>query len=144
MILTKANIHLGLESVDKEAAVQMAGGLLLAGGYVKEGYIECMKAREAQLSTYIGKGVAIPHGIGAAKAEIIRSGIVVLQYPEGVAFGNETAYLVIGIAGVGDEHLNILSNIATALGEDDAQEIEKLWRTKDAEEIYRLFTLEQE
>ncbi len=144
MILLKSNIHLGLASVDKAAAVQMAGELLHASGYVKEGYIAGMQAREAQLSTYIGKGVAIPHGIGAAKEEILRSGMVVLQFPDGVLFDGELAYLVIGIAGIGNEHLSILANIATVLGEEEGFEIETLWRTQDADMIHELFTLNRE
>ena len=140
-ILRKANIRLGLKSVDKTAAIKLAGEILMEGGYVQEEYIAAMLEREEQLSTYIGNGVAIPHGVGKAKNNIIKSGMVVLQFPEGVAFGNDIAHLVIGIAGVGNEHLSILANIATAI-EDEAH-LDILNTTKDAEEIYRIFTTEQ-
>ena len=70
-----------------------------------------MVDRENMVSTYMGMGVAIPHGTSNAKETVKKSGIVVMQYPEGVDFGDEKAYLVIGIAGVGDEHLEILGNI---------------------------------
>ena len=83
-------------------------------------------------------GVAIPHGVGEAKKEVIASGITVLQYPNGIDFEGETAYLVIGIAGVGDEHLQILSNIAMAL--DDSQLVEKLRTTQDVNDILEAFT----
>ncbi len=141
-ILKKSNIKLGLKPVDKISAIKMAGELLVKSGYVDSEYIGAMLEREEQLSTYIGNGVAIPHGVGKAKNNIKRSGMVVLQFPEGVAFGEETAYLVIGIAGVGNEHLSILANIATAL--EDEENLKMLNTTQDAEEIYNLFTTDLE
>jgi len=139
-ILKKSNIKLGLKSIEKEEAIKMAGQLLVDSGYVDPEYVEAMLLREEQLSTYIGKGVAIPHGVGKAKDNIKKSGMVVLQFPEGVSFGEEKVCLLIGIAAVGNEHLNILSNIATALEDDD--HIEGLNSTKNVDEIYNAFTLE--
>ena len=139
-ILKKSNIKLGLKNIEKEEAIKMAGQLLVDSGYVDPEYVEAMLLREEQLSTYIGKGVAIPHGVGKAKDNIKKSGMVVLQFPEGVSFGEEKVCLLIGIAAVGNEHLNILSNIATALEDDD--HIEGLNSTKNVDEIYNAFTLE--
>lgn len=136
-ILSEKNIMLGLESESKEEAIQRAGELLVNGGYVRENYVQAMLERERVVSTYIGMGVAIPHGIGEAKREIKASGIVVLQYPEGVDFGEELAYLVIGIAGVGDEHLEILSNIAISL--EDMELVERLNNTKSKNDILEVF-----
>lgn len=137
-LLRKDNIKLGLKSVSKDEAIRMAGRLLVEGGYVGENYIEAMIEREKDITTYIGSGIAIPHGVSAAKREIKKSGIVVLQFPEGVKFDGETAHLVIGIAGAGDEHLTILANIATAI-EDENVSVETLYTTKNRDEIYRLF-----
>ena len=142
-ILRKNNICLGLKSVDRDEAIRMAGRLLHKDGYVQEEYIEAMIAREQDLTTYIGKGIAIPHGVGKAKENIKKSGMVVLQFPEGVSFGEEIAYIIIGIAGVGNEHLNILSNIATAINVDDDSMTEVLRTTTDREYIYNLFYNEQ-
>lgn len=136
-ILSESNILLGLESESKEEAIKRAGELLVKGGYVNENYIEAMMERERVISTYIGMGVAIPHGIGEAKKNIKASGIVVIQYPEGVDFGEELAYLVIGIAGVGDEHLEILSNIAISL--EDIELVDRLNKTRDKKEILDVF-----
>lgn len=138
-VLLKSNIKLNLPSVDKYEAIKMAGKLLVENGYVDEKYIEAMIERENDLTTYMGNGVAIPHGVGKAREYIKKSGIVVLQFPEGVQFGDEKAYLVIGIAGIGDEHIDILSNIATAIGEED-DKIRKLKATKDVDYIYEIFT----
>ncbi|WP_343119298.1 PTS sugar transporter subunit IIA, partial [Clostridioides difficile] len=101
-----------LDSVSKEEAITLAGRKLVENGYVKEEYIPAMLEREKVMTTYMGMGVAIPHGVNEAKKEILSSGIVILQFPNGIDFDGEKAYLLIGIAGVGDEHLEILSNIA--------------------------------
>ncbi len=136
-ILKKENILLGLKSVNKEDAIKMAGRLLVDGGYVEEEYIQAMLEREDIVSTYIGNGIAIPHGVGSSKDKIKESGIVVLQFQEGVDFGDDNkAYLVLGIAGKDNEHLKILSNIATSL--EDKETVEKLVNTKDVNSIQKI------
>lgn len=137
-VLRRENIILNLPTVNRDAAVTRAGQMLVNSGYVAPDYIPAMLERENVASTYIGNGVAIPHGVGAAKAAIKTSGIVVTQYPNGVDFDGETAYLVIGIAGAGDEHLQILAKIADAL--EDEETVMRLARTNDVDEIYRTFT----
>ncbi len=138
-ILDLKNIKTGQKSVSKEEAIEMAGQLLVDGGYVLPGYIEAMQEREKVYSTYIGEGIAIPHGVGAAKDKIIRTGISVLQFPDGVIFGeNKVAYLVVGIAGKGNEHMKILTNIAEFIQEGEA--IKELFTVKDSERIYRALT----
>jgi mannitol/fructose-specific phosphotransferase system IIA component len=139
-VLRKDNIKLDQVSVNKYEAIRMAGRLLVESGCVDESYIEAMLEREDDLTTYIGCGVAIPHGVGRSKEFIKKSGIVVLQFPQGVDFGDEKAYLVIGIAGVGDEHMDILSNIATVIGDEDEEKLNKLKTTKDVNYIYETFT----
>ena len=100
-MLTLQGIRTGLAPVGKEEAIRAAGALLAACGYVDGEYAEAMVARERVATTYLGMGIAIPHGTAEAKSRIRRSGIVVMQYPEGVDFGEERAQLVIGIAGAG-------------------------------------------
>jgi mannitol/fructose-specific phosphotransferase system IIA component len=138
-VLAKSNIKLGLASVDKYEAIRIAGRLLVDSGCVNEDYIAAMIERENDLTTYIGNGVAIPHGVGKAKEFIKKSGLVVLQFPQGIDFGDEKAYLVIGIAGVGDEHIDILSNIATVIGEDEGK-LGELLTTTDVDFVYETFT----
>ena len=139
-VLLKENVKLGLSSVGKEDAIMAAGELLVKGGYVDEAYVEGMLKREKDISTYIGKGIAIPHGENAVKDHVKKSGIVVLQYPEGVAFGKNVAHLVVGIAGKDNDHLAILANIATTLDGCEDAELQKLYTTKDANVLYELFT----
>ena len=96
-----------------------------------------MVDRENMVSTYMGMGVAIPHGTSNAKETVKKSGIVVMQYPEGVDFGDEKAYLVIGIAGGGDEHLEILGNIVASL--EDEELLETLKKNADVDTIMKTF-----
>lgn len=139
-VLLRENVKVGLATVSREEAITAAGKMLVASGYVDEGYVQGMLNREKDLSTYIGKGIAIPHGENAVKDTIKKTGIVVCQYPEGVKFGDETAHLVIGIAGVGNDHLAILANIATMVGDYTDEQLEELFKTKSAEELYEVFT----
>lgn len=138
-LLTKNNIKVGLKSVTKAEAIRMAGRMLVDSGYAEEPYVEAMIEREQDISTYIGRGIAIPHGVSSAKNSIKKSGLVVLQFPDGIDFGEETAYLIVGIAGKDNEHLAILANIATALDEYESK-VKELYTTKDTDLIYKLFT----
>ena len=104
-ILVKEGIKLNLPSVSKEEAIQAAGELLTKLGYVDASYVDAMQEREKLVTTYMGLGVAIPHGTSQAKGTVKKTGIVVMQYPEGVVFGDEKAQLVFGIAGVVGEQL---------------------------------------
>ena len=136
-VLKKEGIKTGLKSVDKETAIRAAGQLLCDLGFTDEAYIQAMVDRENMVSTYMGMGVAIPHGTSNAKETVKKSGIVVMQYPEGVDFGEEKAYLIIGIAGVGDEHLEILGNIVASL--EDEELLENLKKDADIDTIIKTF-----
>ena len=135
-MLQMVNILTDLPSESKEEAIRRAGKLLNEAGYVEPEYVEAMIERENLTTTYMGMGLAIPHGTSEAKAAVKNSGIAVLQYPEGVDFGDEKAHLVIGIAGVGDSHLEILAKVCEAL--EDEEVLERLSKTAGAEEIYEI------
>ena len=139
-VLKRDNIRVCLDSVSKEEAIKMAGQMLFESGYVGKEYIDGMLAREKEVSTYMGRGIAIPHGENAVKESVKKSGIVVLQFPNGVEFETGVAKLVVGIASKGDEHLSILANIAIALDEYTDEQLEDLFKTKDKELLYNLFT----
>ncbi len=137
-ILTPHNIVLSQPTITRDQAIQKAGERLVEEGYVTSDYIDAMFEREAIVSTYIGNGIAIPHGVGKAKDAIVKSGIVVFQYPEGIDYNGNTAYIVIGIAGKNNDHIEILANIAEAFGElEDAR---ALWHSDDVNLIYEKFT----
>ena len=133
-ILKIENIRTGLAPESKEKAIRRVGQILHDSGYVDVSYIDAMIERENLTTTYMGMGLAIPHGTSEAKAAVIKSGIAVLQYPEGVEFGDEKAHLIIGIAGVGDSHLEILAKVSEAL--EDEEVLDRLSKSADASEIY--------
>lgn len=128
-VLLREGIQTGLPSVSKEEAIRAAGALLAKLGYVEADYADAMVERENLVSTYMGMGVAIPHGTSQKKETVKKSGVVLLQYPDGVDFGEEKAYLVFGIAGVGDEHLELLGNVCNVLEDEDA--LEKMKTSSD-------------
>ena len=136
-ILVEEGIKTGLKPVPMNDAIKAAGKLLNELGYVDEEYIPAMVKRNEEASVYMGMGIAIPHGTVDAKNRVKKSGIVILQYPEGVDFGGEKAQLVIGIAGVGDEHLAILGRITEVL--DDDKQLEMMKTTNNIDDIMAIF-----
>ena len=128
-VINAASIKLNQTPVSKEDAIRAAGQLLVEQGCVEESYIEAMLERERRVSTYMGMGIAIPHGTSEVKGTVKKTGIVLIQYPEGVDFGNEKAQLVFGIAGIGDEHLELLANICNIL--EDGDILEEMKKTND-------------
>lgn len=133
-ILTLSNIGLGASVVDKSDAIRQAGQLLADSGCIRSEYIDGMLAREETMSTYLGNGVAIPHGTHDSIKYIQKSGISVLQVPDGVEWEeDEIAYLIIGIASSSDDHIEILSNLADVVEDED--EVMKMARTTDPQLI---------
>lgn len=139
LILNEGNILLNTASESKYEAIERAGRLLTDNGYVEPEYIEGMKKRENEITTYIGNGIAIPHGTSEHIKHIKKSGIVVLQYPQGVDFGDgNTAYILIGIAGKDNEHMEILSSIAIVC--QDEQNVLRLKNAATKEEIIAILS----
>ena len=128
-VMHASGIKVGQAPVSKEEAIRAAGELLVAEGCVEPPYVDAMLEREKVFTTYMGMGIAIPHGTSEAKAQVKKTGITLVQYPEGVDFGDEKANLVFGIAGVGDEHLDMIQKIVQAL--ENPEELEKMKTTDD-------------
>lgn len=136
-LLRKENIRLDCPTTEKDEAIRAVGKLLSDSGYVDESYIDAMLKRELSFPTNIGNGIALPHGVEEAKKDIRHSGIAVMVYPDGVNWGSEVVNLVIGIAGAGEDHLEILSIIAEKMAEPDA--VERVVAS-DRDTIYQVFT----
>lgn len=139
--LTAANIHLGLTAKNKDEAIQFAGEQLVKMGYVEPAYIDGMFEREKLVPTYLGESIAVPHGTIEAKESVIKTGIVVCQYPAGILFGedeDDIAKLVIGIAAKNDEHINVISTITNALDDPDA--IEALVSSDDINKVLEILS----
>ncbi|MBB3676729.1 PTS sugar transporter subunit IIA [Modestobacter versicolor] len=118
-LLDASRIRLDGQAADKFEAVRQAGELLLASGAVDESYVASMLEREGSISTYMGEGVAIPHGTNAGKAGVKHDALTVVRYPDGVDWGNGRAEVVIGIAAAGDGHLPVLAALAQVLMDPD-------------------------
>lgn len=127
--IDRAGIKLGCPSVTREEAIQASGELLKAHGAVDDAYIKAMHERDQLQSVYMGLGVAIPHGTNDVKDSVKKTCVTLHQYPDGVEWGGEKAYLVFGIAGANGEHLQVLANVAKALEDEDV--IEKMRTTND-------------
>ena len=132
-VMHASGILLQQPSVTKETAIRLAGKLLVDEGCVEPPYVEAMLDREKVFTTYMGMGIAIPHGTSEAKAQVKKTGITLVQFPDGVDFGDEKANLVFGIAGIGDEHLDMIQKIVQAL--DDPAALEKMKTTDDVDWI---------
>ncbi|WP_227396203.1 PTS sugar transporter subunit IIA [Jeotgalibacillus aurantiacus] len=136
-IFKKENIYLNESAGTKKEAIEKAGAVLAEKGYVDEDYITSMLEREEISTTYIGNKIAIPHGTEDSKKLVKKSGISVLQLPEGVMFDDNEVNIVVGIAGKDGEHLEILSKIAIACSEEE--NVERLIQAKSEEEIIAIF-----
>lgn len=137
--LKRSDIRVRLPPMEKFEAIRLAGKMLVERGSVSGEYIEAMVEREKTVTTYLGEGVAIPHGVGAAKQYIKSTGLVVLQFAgEGVPFDDGNAKLLIGIAGLGEEHLPILQAVAHIILKEDL--LRELQETDDPEFILRTLT----
>ncbi|MET0959881.1 MAG: PTS sugar transporter subunit IIA [Psychrobacillus psychrotolerans] len=137
-ILSAENILLNQQIATKEEAIRLAGQMLVDKGYVESGYIEKMLEREEMTSTFMGNFVAIPHGTDDAKKEVKETGITIIQVPNGVDFGDgNIVKLIFGIAGKGNDHLDILSNIAITVSEEE--NVEKIVKATSSNDILSLF-----
>ncbi|MGB3495953.1 MAG: phosphoenolpyruvate--protein phosphotransferase [Elainellaceae cyanobacterium] len=139
-------VHLGAKNVRLNAsvkrkadAIRAVGNLLVESGNIQPGYIDSMMRREKQANTYLGNGIAIPHGQPKDREMILNTGISVAQIPDGVEWNpGEVVYLVVGIAAKSDEHLQILTNLTHVL--DDEAAVQRLTHTQDPEEIVERLT----
>jgi phosphocarrier protein FPr len=132
--LDRNSIKIKAEATNKADAITQAGQLLIDNGNMKSGYIASMMEREKVAHTYLGNGIAIPHGLPKDRDLILETGISVVQIPQGVEWNpGEQVYLVVGIAAKSDEHLDMLSNLTHVL--DDQPTIQRLVQTTNPDDI---------
>ena len=137
-ILKKENILTGLAPENHEDVIRRCGALLVKAGYVTEKYVEGMLARDRDFSVAIGNGIAIPHGAKEYKKEIIATGLVVMTYPQGVAWNDGTVKLVVGIAAKGDEHIEILERLVDVFEDEEA--VDAVVAAGDVEKLFEILT----
>jgi PTS system mannitol-specific IIA component len=135
-ILDRANVVAAGSAATREDAIREAGELLVNAGAVDPGYVDSMHDRERTVSTYMGNGLAIPHGTNESKDEIKRSALSFIRYSSPLDWDGEEVRFVVGIAGRNNEHLDILSKIAILFSEDD--DVQKLIEAPDADALFAL------
>jgi phosphocarrier protein FPr len=141
--LSVQDIHPGQQAADKEEAIRQVASALVSAGNVAEGYVAGMLAREQQTSTFLGNGIAIPHGTTDTRDQVLKTGVQVYQFPQGVTWGEgQTAYVAIGIAASSDEHLGLLRQLTHVLSDDSVAE--QLKSATTAEELRALLMGEKQ
>jgi len=146
--LTLEDISLYASATDKGDAINQIAALMTEAGLVDEAYLGGMLAREQQTSTYLGNGIAIPHGTTDTRHLVHSTGIRVMRFPDGIAWGNETeadqpeqlVYTAIGIAAKSDEHLAILRQLTRVIGDEELAK--RLHQSEDPEEVRRILAVE--
>lgn len=137
-ILSKEKVKLNVKVLNKYEAILIAGQLLVDAGHVDQMYIDKMIEREQISSTYIGEGLAIPHGTNDSKSYIHSTGMSILTVPDGVDFGgDQPVQLVIGLAALGGDHLDILTNVAMIVSE--IENTQRIINAVSADELISIF-----
>ncbi|CAH0263358.1 PTS system mannitol-specific EIICBA component [Arthrobacter sp. Bi83] len=136
-ILVADSVVLNGSAATRDAAIDEAGQLLLARGAVDNDYILAMHEREESVSTYMGSFLAIPHGTNAAKDHIKKSAVSVIRYPDGIDWNGKQVKFVVGVAGINNEHLHILSSIAKVF--TNKAQVAQLEAATSVEEVLDLF-----
>lgn len=134
-LLYRENIRVNCSPTSQEEVIREVGQMLVDSGYVNQSYVEAMLEREKSCSTFMGNGLALPHGVEEAKKDIKASGIAVMVFSESIDWGGNDVNVVIGISGVGEEHLQILSRIAEKMLDEDAAD--RLLKG-DADTVYQI------
>lgn len=136
-ILVAESVVLNGTATTRDAAIDEAGQLLLDRGAVDSGYVDAMHEREESVSTYMGSFLAIPHGTNAAKDHIMKSAVSVIRYPNGIDWNGKEVKFVVGVAGVNNEHLHILSSIAKVF--TNKAQVAQLEAATTVDEVLALF-----
>ncbi len=135
-ILAPGSVRLGLPPTTKDDAIRQCGQVLLDAGAITAEYVDGMFARELQISTYLGEGVAIPHGTNESRGYVVKPALGFLQFAEPVDWDGNPVTLCIPIASAADDHLPILAALAEVLMDSDAAEA--LRNTSSVDEVIRL------
>jgi PTS system mannitol-specific IIA component len=137
-LLAEASIRLDASAADRDDAIRQAGRALLEVGAIEEAYIEAMLERENSVSTYMGEGVAIPHGTLSGKDLVTRDALSMIRFPDGVDWDGNDVRLAFGIAAKDNGHIALLAQLATVLM--DPEKAEALRNATEVDEVYVLLT----
>lgn len=132
-LLARESIVLDGTARTRDDAITEAGRLLVAAGAAEPAYVEAMHEREASVSTFMGNGLAIPHGTNEAKSSVHRTAISLVRYSDGLDWKGKQVRFVVGIAAVGKDHLKLLGRIAEVFLDDD--QVARLERASTTDEV---------
>jgi PTS system mannitol-specific IIA component len=135
-LLAGESIRLNEKAHDKEDAIRQVGAALLDAGAIDASYIDAMLERERSVSTFVGEGVAIPHGTLAGKDSVKKDALVVLRFPDGVDWDGNDVRVCVGIAARGNGHIALLAQLATVLL--DPERAAALRAATTSDEVYEL------
>jgi len=135
-VVTKDLIVASGTATTRDDAIREAGNLLVKADAVTEAYVDAMQERERSISTYMGNYLAIPHGTNEAKSAIRHSAVSLVRYADPIDWNGNEVRIVVGIAGVDDEHLGILSKIAIIFS--DLAEAQKMTEATTVDELYQM------
>ena len=135
-LLAPSSIRLDASAADRDDAIRQAGAALVEAGAVDPSYVDAMLERENSVSTFVGEGVAIPHGTLAGKDAVKDDAIVVLRFPDGVDWDGNPVSVAVGIAAKGNGHIALLSQLATVLL--DPEKAAALRAATTADQVYEL------
>jgi PTS system mannitol-specific IIA component len=134
-------IRLDASAADKETAIRLCGALLVEIGAADARYVEAMVDREKSVSTYLGEGVAIPHGTLEGKDHVRRDALAVVRFADPIEWGDGPVTVCIAIAAVADRHVDILTQLAEVLMDPD--QARELRETTDPDRILQLLQPEE-
>ncbi len=137
-VLGREGVRLGLTATDKWDAIRQSGALLSELGAIDPGYPEAMLERERSVSTFIGEGVAIPHGTDEARSLVRRTTLGFLQFPDGIDWDGNDVRVCVAIAAKGNEHMAVLSGLAQILMEPE--QAEALRSSSNVDEVLELLS----
>jgi PTS system mannitol-specific IIA component len=140
-LLARDAIRLGERAGSREEAIRRCGAVLVEAGAVGPQYVDAMLEREQSISTYIGEGVAIPHGTLHSKGAVLRDALAVVGFPAGVDWGGEEVKVCVAIAAAGDGHVDILAQLADILMDPD--QAARLRAATDPDQVLDLLVLER-
>jgi PTS system mannitol-specific IIA component len=141
-LISEESIRLDESATDKFDAIRQVGAALLDTGAIDASYIDAMIERENTVSTFVGEGVAIPHGTLAGKGAVKKDALVVLRFPKGVDWDGNEVFVCVGIAARGNGHIALLSQLATVLLDPD--KAAALRAATTSEQVYALLEPEDE
>jgi fructose-specific phosphotransferase system IIA component len=137
MLITKEMIRINQDLKNKDEVIQAVAELMNENNKLndKDAYIQAVYDREAEISTNLGDGIAMPH---ARDCSIKEAGLSFIRLKEPIEWpgGQGDIRIVFGIAAPatgGDVHLKILASLARKLIYPDFKE--RLYNVNSEEEL---------